>query len=94
MTKGEFYQTLVNLLSERIAPKYSISRTDVKSWLKKVGNSSYEYKTFDRNELTLIAAAPNLQTALQNGKELNIYLKYCMFNAAKCGFSVFEEIGE
>lgn len=92
VSKAEFYQTLVNLLAERVASRYEISRTEVKKWLKKYDTSDYEYRVFDKEEISLIEKAPNAMKTLANKQEFNIYLKYCMFNPQVCGFTTFENI--
>lgn len=92
VSKGEFYQTLVNLIGTRVAPRYTIPRKEIKSWLQKMDASKYEFRTFDSEEIKLINSSTATSTPARSSQELNLYLKYCMFNTAECGFRNFNKI--
>ena len=92
VSKGEFYQTLVNLIGTRVAPRYTIPRKEIKSWLQKMDASKYEFRTFDSEEIKLINSSTATSTPARSSQELNLYLKYCMFNTAECGFRNFSKI--
>lgn len=94
VNKGEFYQTLVNLLANKVASKYQIPRKEIKTWLSTLSKSSYEYKTFDSDEIKAITTSTNTSSPAKSASELHLYLKYCMFNPAQCGFSSFPSIGK
>ena len=92
VSKGEFYQTLVNLIGTRVAPRYTIPRKEIKNWLQKMDSSKYEFRTFDSEEIKLINSSTATSTPARSSQELNLYLKYCMFNTAECGFRNFNKI--
>lgn len=92
VSKGEFYQTLVNLLATRLSPKYTIPRKEIKTWLQKIDPSRYEYRTFDSEEIKLIKTSTSSAAPAKTAQELHLYLKYCMFNTAQCGFRNFSNI--
>lgn len=92
VSKGEFYQTLVNLIGTRVAPRYTIPRKEIKSWLQKMDSSKYEFRTFDSEEIKLINSSTATSAPARSSQELNLYLKYCMFNTAECGFRNFNKI--
>ena len=92
VSKGEFYQTLVNLLATRLSPKYTIPRKEIKTWLQKIDPSRYEYRTFDSEEIKLIKTSTASAAPAKTAQELHLYLKYCMFNTAQCGFRNFSNI--
>ena len=92
ISKGEFYQTLVNLIGTRVAPRYTIPRKEIKNWLQKMDSSKYEFRTFDSEEIKLINSSTATSTPARSSQELNLYLKYCMFNTAECGFRNFNKI--
>lgn len=92
VSKWEFYQTLVNLLSSRLASTYTIPRKEIKTWLNTLQKSSYQYRTFDTQEIQLITNSKEDSAPAQSAQELHLYLKYCTFNPAQCGFRTFETI--
>lgn len=92
VTRAEFYQTLTNLLSERVASKYTASRGDIKDWLKKLQKSDWAYRQFSEDELQTIQISPSRVQKLKDGKELNIYLKYCTYEPRMCWFTTFPQL--
>ena len=92
MTRAEFFQTLTNLLSERVATKYTASWTDIKTRLQKLQKSDWAYRQFSEDEIKTIEIAPSRTQKLKDGKELNIYLKYCTYEPRMCGFSTFPQL--
>lgn len=51
VSKGEFFQTLSNLLIDNIKNNYSAPRKAIKAWLEKQNKKSYEYRVFTTEEL-------------------------------------------
>lgn len=92
VSKGEFYQTLVNLLATRLAPSYTLPRKEIKNWLQTLSKSSYQYRTFDSKEIDLINTSTTNTAPAKSTQELHLYLKYCTFNPSQCGFRNFKEI--
>ena len=92
MTRAEFFQTLTNLLSERVASNYTASWTDIKTRLQKLQKSDWAYRQFSEDEIKTIEIAPSRTQKLKDGKELNIYLKYCTYEPRMCGFSAFPQL--
>ncbi|MEI8008446.1 MAG: hypothetical protein WCI00_03320 [bacterium] len=55
---------------------------------------SYEAKNFtsdDKKIITEESKSCDTSCALQNNNEVNVYLKYCMFNLVKCSM---QEVGK
>jgi hypothetical protein len=55
---------------------------------------SYEAKNFNSDNIKMITERSKSCDgicALQNNNEVNVYLKYCMFNLAKC---TMQEVGK
>lgn len=92
VTRAEFFQTLTNLLSERVATKYTASWTDIKTRLQKLQKTDWAYRQFSEDEIKTIEIAPSRTQKLKDGKELNIYLKYCTYEPRMCGFSTFPQL--
>jgi hypothetical protein len=66
----------------------------VNTWINTLKIDSYEAKNFtidDKN--TIIAKSKTCENncGLQNANEVSLYLKYCMFNIAKCSM---QEVGK
>ena len=54
MTKGEFAQVLVNLLTNYISNNYSTNWSNIKTWLSKNSNNIYIANTFNQEDKNLI----------------------------------------
>ena len=89
ISKAEFFQTLLNLLTDRIKGNYSAPWKDIKEWVNKRDKKSYEYKVFTTAEIDLINRKENQTEKIQSRLEFSTYLKYCMFHPNECGFQTF-----
>ena len=94
VSKGEFFQTLSNLLIDNIKNNYSAPRKAIKAWLEKQNKKSYEYRVFTTEELDLINSKQKITEKITTRTEFTSYLKYCMFNPYECWFQTFEMIGK
>ncbi len=97
-TKAEFLQVIMNILAKYLYPIHSLNRSEAKSWIDWLSSRWYQYKTFTSDDIEIIKQRAKdcgkQSCALQNANELNIYLKYCMFNLKDCGMIPFEKIKE
>jgi len=93
-TTAEFIQVVINILAKYIYKDINLNRKEVNTWINKLKTDSYEAKNFTTDDKKLITEK-NTSCAgscvLQNANEVNIYLKYCMFNIAKC---TMQEVGK
>ncbi|MDD3262458.1 MAG: PKD domain-containing protein [Candidatus Absconditabacteria bacterium] len=97
-TKAEFLQVIMNMIAKYLYPTYALHRNNVQERISDLSSRSYQYKTFTKDDLDIIKkrakdCGKNICT-LQDSNELNIYLKYCMFNLKECGMIPFEKIKE
>ncbi len=92
-TKGEFFQTLSNLLIERVKGNYQAPWKDIKMQVAKIDKKSYEYRVFTSTELELIQKKEKTEK-IASRLEFTSYLKYCMFHPRQCGFQTFEKLKE
>lgn len=85
---------MINILAKYIYKDLSLNWKDVNTRVKKLNADSYEAKNFNSTDRQLIAdkitECDNI-CALQNINEVNLYLKYCMFNIKNCEM---QEIGK
>lgn len=97
-TKAEFLQVIINMIAKYLYPIYSLNWTSVQNWVDDLSSRSYAYKNLTETDIKTIKTRSkecNKQIcSLQNADELNIYLKYCMFNLKECGMIPFEKIKE
>ncbi len=97
MTKGEFAQVLVNVLSNYIANNYSTNWTHIKDWLNANSNNIYIASTFHAEDKAFID-----EKILECGsttcsvwpRYFRTYLKYCMYDLKGCNMTSHWWIGE
>jgi len=93
-TTAEFIQVVINILAKYIYKDISLNRKEVNTRVSKLAADSYEAKNFttdDKKVITEKSKTCDNVCALQNNNEVNLYLKYCMFNLAKCSM---QEVGK
>ncbi len=90
VSRAEFFQTLSNLLLDRVKNDYTAPRGTIKKRLKQQKPESYEYRVFNSAELEVIEQKENQTSSPTSRTEFTTYLKYCMFNPAQCGFQTFD----
>jgi len=97
-TKAEFLQVIMNMIAKYLYSNYSFNRDNAKKWIEWLRNWSYEYRTFSESDIKTIKSRAKdcgkQVCTLQDANELNIYLKYCMFNLKECGMIPFDKIKE
>ena len=83
-----------NIIAKYIYKDMSLNRKEVNTRVTNLKADSYEAKNFNSNEIKSITekskSCDNI-CALQNNTEVNLYLKYCMFNVTKCNM---KEVGK
>ena len=84
VSKGEFFQTLNNLLTDKVKSDYSAPRKAIKAWIEKQNKKNYEYRVFTTEELELINNKSKAKEKIATRVEFTSYLKYCMFNPYEC----------
>jgi hypothetical protein len=93
-TTAEFIQVVINILAKYIYKDLQLNRKEVNTRVSGLAPDSYEAKNFTTDDIKAITerskSCDNI-CALQNNNEVNLYLKYCMFNIAKCNM---QEIGK
>ncbi|HBB04837.1 TPA: hypothetical protein DCZ39_08380 [Patescibacteria group bacterium] len=93
-TTAEFIQVVINIIAKYIYKDMSLNRKEVNTRVTNLKADSYEAKNFNSNEIKSITekskSCDNI-CALQNNTEVNLYLKYCMFNVTKCNM---KEVGK
>lgn len=93
-TTAEFIQVTINILAKYIYKDILLNRKEVNTRINKLKTDSYEAKNFtseDKNTITEKSKSCGNSCTLQNADEVNLYLKYCMFNLSKCWM---QEIGK
>ena len=87
-TKAEFLQVVMNMISKYIYSINTMNWQAAKDWIYKLSPTDYQYKTFSASDIATINSKAktcvNQSCVLANTDELNIYLKYCMFNLDAC----------
>lgn len=97
-TKAEFLQVIMNMIAKYLYPIYSLNWNVVQERVDDLNSRSYAYKNLSEDDLSTIKKRSKecgkQICSLQDANELNIYLKYCMFNLKECGMIPFEKIKE
>lgn len=97
-TKAEFLQVIMNIIAKYLYPIYGLNRNDAQDRISGLRSRSYQYKTFTKDDLDIITKRAKdcwkQVCPLQNANELNIYLKYCMFNLKECWMIAFDKTKE
>jgi PKD repeat protein len=96
-TTAEFLQVVINIIAKYINKDLYLNRKTVDTRLKWQKIESYQAKNFntdDRKMITERSTACENTCALQNKEEVNLYLKYCMFNIGKCNMQAVGKIRE
>lgn len=97
MTKGEFVQVLINVMTHYIADHYSTNWHSLQQWLIARANDPYIAHSFDTQDHTLIDEKIKEcgNTSCTVGwKHFRTYLKYCMHNLQACNMKSYGWIGE
>ena len=84
ITKPEFFQAILNIITTDILVKYQADRSAIKSWLNGLSTSSYQYQVLAERDIQAIRDASTQSKTLSNTNEFQAYLKYCMFNLKEC----------
>ena len=93
-TTAEFIQVIINIIAKYIYKDLRLNRKEVNTRVSKLKIDSYEAKNFTTEDIKNISEKSKVcenTCTLQNSNDVNIYLKYCMFNLAKCSM---QEIGK
>ena len=97
-TKAEFLQIIMNMISQYLYHMYALNWNDVQNRVDDLYTRNYAYKNLTETDISTIETRAKecwkQSCFLQNSEELNIYLKYCMFNLKECGMIPFEKIKE
>ena len=94
-TTAEFIQVVINIIAKYIYKDISINRDQVYTWRKNLKADSYEARNFTSQDTQYITQKSKWcagTCALENANEVNLYLKYCMFNVSKCSMKEFGKI--
>jgi len=94
-TTAEFIQVIINILAKYIYKDINLNRKEVNTRVTSLKTDSYEAKNFTTNDKKIItdrSKSCNNICTLQNANEVNLYLKYCMFNLTKCNMQVIGKI--
>ncbi|MEI7562846.1 MAG: hypothetical protein WCJ39_03965 [bacterium] len=93
-TKAEFIQIIINLLAQYLYEGVQMQRNNANQRIQKLKPDSYEAKSFTSEDKTTIAQ--EAKKCAQDGcyltspKQVQLYLKYCMFNLSSCNMQAFE----
>lgn len=93
-TTAEFLQVVINILAKYIYKDFYLNWKEVNTRISKLKIDSYEGKNFttdDKKVITEKSTTCENTCTLQNNNEVNLYLKYCMFNISKCNM---QEVGK
>lgn len=97
-TKAEFLQVIMNMIAKYLYPIYSLNWNTVNTRVNDLNSRSYAYKNLSETDIKTIKTRSKecgkQICSLQSADELNIYLKYCMFNLNECGMIPFDKIKE
>lgn len=93
-TTAEFIQVIINILAKYIYKDLHLNRKEMNTRISTLKADSYEAKNFTTDDVKSITekskTCENI-CVLQNADEVNLYLKYCMFNLVKCSM---QEVGK
>ncbi len=93
-TTAEFIQVVINMIAQYIYKDLSLNRKEVNTWIGWLKQDSYEANNFtqaDRKTITETSKSCEKDCILKDASEVNLYLKYCMFNIGKCDM---QEVGK
>ena len=93
VTKGEFFQTIINILKNYIYKDYSADWgriTDRYTWLETDDYARLMLTSKDSDTLSSAIASCQTDTcSLQSTEQFDVLMKYCMFNLDACDMQVF-----
>lgn len=93
VTKGEFFQTVINILKKYIYKNYNTDWTQISDRYTWLETGDYAKIMFTSKDLqTLSWALSSCQTkncALSSSEQFDVYMKYCMFNLGECQMKDF-----
>ena len=88
MTKAEFIQVVINIISNYIAKDYSADRKKIKIRKETIKQNSYASNVLNSKDKEIIDKASNSCNnsvcTIKDRNEFRSYLKYCMFNIKEC----------
>lgn len=90
VSKSEFMQVIINLISNYIYNNLSVNRDNIQSWVNNLDKNSYQYKTLNNIDIKLIdenSKECSNNCTLKSWSEVKTYLKYCMFNLSECNMT-------
>ncbi|MEI6673023.1 MAG: thrombospondin type 3 repeat-containing protein [bacterium] len=85
---------MINILAKYSFKDITLNWKEVNTRINKLKTDSYEAKNFtseDKKNIIEKSKTCDSTCALQNSNEVNLYLKYCMFNIVKCSM---QEVGK
>lgn len=94
LTRAEFYQTLSNILAPRIYHRYSFNWDQITRRFDKQSSTSYSYKMFTETEIARLGEKKRNPAGLSQTIDLEIYMKYCMFNLNSCNYDRYVNLQE
>lgn len=98
VTNAEFLQVVMNMIGKYIYANYALNWGEAKSWISDLDTNGYQYKTFSSQDVSTIndkaKTCKGQACTLENTDQLNIYLKYCMFNLDACRMVGFDKLKE
>ena len=84
MTMSEFYQTVLNIIQDKIKQKYQINWQKVKSRLKWLKKNSIQMRVLNQTNIDAINKADSNSKSAKSNDEFQAWLKYCMYNLSDC----------
>ena len=96
MSKGEFYQLIVNMIEVYTYSQFSTNRQTIQTRLQAQPSGSYQWRTFNLTDRGYIeqwvVKCGDSSCSFEDRFEFRAYLKYCMFNLEACGMQPFDFI--
>jgi len=89
---SEVYQTILNIIQDKIRQHYTINWKDVKSRLKWLKRNGIEMRVLNVGDIDAINKADVNLNKAQSNSEFQAWLKYCMYNLSWCNFQRFWKI--
>jgi len=97
VTKSELLQVMINVLAQYVYNKYSLPRVQVSQRYNALPEG-YTKRTFNKTDTDVIQSAAltckSGSCTLANAPQLQVYLKYCMFNLSACSMQPFTDAAQ
>lgn len=94
ISKAEFIQTIINILSSYIARDYHINRSAIESWAKRETIANSILNESDQEIINKETRSCSWKECQIKGDSFHTYLKYCSYNLKECDMQPYWRVTE